>query len=180
MLGLIFKIITLPIRLLIGGRGGSPLGGILKLGFLLVIVFLLLRSCTGMQPASKQPIAQRSNTESRTSLKVCTPPTFGKPRYYTSESNVSPLKISTQTGNNFFVVLKDSRTKTKKVDVFLQGGQESEFMIPAGDYEIEYSVGITWYGDENLFGPETQTAKVTGVASFKNGVGASLNLRRTR
>lgn len=180
MLGLIFKIITLPIRLLIGGRGGSPLGGILKLGFLLVIVFLFLRSCTGMQSSSKRSATHIGNREDSTSLVVCTPPSFGKPRYYTSESNVSPLKISTQTGCNFFVVLKDSRTKTKIVDVFLQGGQESEFMIPAGDYEIEYSVGITWYGDENLFGPETQTAKATGVASFKNGVGASLSLRRTR
>ena len=53
-------------------------------------------------------------------------------------------------------------------------------MVPAGEYEIEYSAGITWYGKENPFGPDTRAAKAVGVATFKNGVGVSFILRRNR
>ena len=180
MIGCIFNLLTLPIRLIFGGRGGSPMGGMLKLGLILVIVVVLLRSCTGIHPASQSSAVRRSVSTDGRSLVVTTPPSFGKPHYYTSESNVAPLRISTQSGCNYFVVLKDSKTKVTKVDVFLQGGQDAEFMVPAGEYEIEYSAGITWYGKEDLFGPETQTAKAAGVATFKNGVGVSFSLRRTR
>ncbi len=180
MIGLIFKILTLPIRLIFGGRSGSPMGGLLKLGLILVIVVAVLRSCTSGYSGSQSSIVRRSSSTGNTSLVVSTPPSFGKPHYYTSEPTVAPLRISTQSGCNYFVVLKDNKTKETKVDVYLQGGQDAEFMVPAGEYEIEYSAGITWYGKENLFGPETQTAKAAGVATFKKGVGVSFSVHRNR
>ncbi len=181
MIGLILKILTFPLRLIFGGRKSSPFGGMLKLVLILVVVAVLLKSCTGIRStSSKQLNVNRGEVQGNTSLVVVTPPDIGRPRYHTSEQNVAPLKISTQSGCNYFVVLRDYKTKMPKVDVFLQGGQDSEFNVPAGEFEIEYSAGINWYGDENLFGPETQTAKASGVATFKNGIGMSLDLRRTR
>ena len=181
MIGLMLKILTLPLRLIFGGNGNSPFGGMLKLVVLLIVVAALLKSCTGVRSTSSlRPNANRGEVAGNAPLEVATPPALGIPRYHTSEANVAPLKITTQSGCNYFVVLRDYKTRMPKVDVFLQGGQESEFMVPAGEFVIEYSAGITWYGYENLFGPETQTATASGVATFKKGRGMSLDLRTTR
>ena len=97
MIGLILKILTFPLRLIFGGRKSSPFGGMLKLVLILVVVAVLLKSCTGIRStSSKQLNVNRGEVQRNTSLVVVTPPDIGRPRYHTSEQNVAPLKISTQ------------------------------------------------------------------------------------
>ena len=108
-----------PIRLILSGRSGSPMGGVLELGLILVIVVAILLSCTGGHSESQSSVVRRSSSAGDTSMVVTTPPTFGKPHYYTSEPTVAPLRMSTQSECNYFVVLKDNKIKEATVDVYL-------------------------------------------------------------
>jgi len=164
-------------RLVFGGKSMFGFGGMIKLLFLILLATTLLKSCSGTRPSvsTDVPLSAARDFDAP----VQTPPTFGQPRYFTNGDLVSRLRITTSAGLNYFVTLTERASHRKCLEVFLQGGQDSEIAVPVGDYEITYAAGTTWYGTDNLFGQGTQTARVNGTASFKRGAVITLNISRS-
>lgn len=163
-------------RLLFGGRSMFGIGGMIKLLIVMFVVVTLLRSCAGKSSIPSSSLGLPVSSRGNFNAPVQTPPSFGKPHYFMNGDMSSRLQITTPPGLNYFVTLTDNSSGAKCLEVFLQGGQNSEFPVPLGDYEIIYAAGTTWYGEDNLFGPETRKARANGVASFKRGSVITLNI----
>jgi hypothetical protein len=61
----------------------------------------------------------------------------------------------------------DAVTGDSKVVIFVLGGQRTEVMVPLGTYQIRYASGNTWYGENYLFGPETDYTKTDEDFAFR-------------
>jgi hypothetical protein len=86
--------------------------------------------------------------------------------FLTDQPGRAPLKVQTEAGSNFLLKLVDPQTRKDVMRMFIVGGQEANFWIPVGEYELVYASGQHWYGDELLFGPETEYAKADALTRF--------------
>ena len=50
--------------------------------------------------------------------------------------------------------------------VFIRSGKTFETDVPLGEYEVFYATGDAWYGEDELFGPDTQYYKCDGTFDF--------------
>ena len=88
-------------------------------------------------------------------------------RYHTSKA-IAPFEIKTQLGKrHYFVKLVEYGQKKTILTVFIRDGQSVKIDVPLGTYEVKYAVGQTWYGPENLFGPDTKYSKADEKFEFK-------------
>ncbi len=69
-------------------------------------------------------------------------------------------------GTNYFIKLVDVDTGNTAVTVFVQGGQNVNTKVPLGIYEFRYASGENWYGENDLFGPQTVYMKANDRLSF--------------
>ena len=67
----------------------------------------------------------------------------------------APFKISTSSGENYYVKLVDQLTGSDAITFFVRGGQSVELDVPYGTYSLKYASGPTWYGTACLFGRNT-------------------------
>jgi hypothetical protein len=93
--------------------------------------------------------------------------------FMTEQPGRAPFKIQTEAGSNFLLKLVDPQTRRDVMRMFVVGGQEANFRVPVGEYELVYASGQKWYGNELLFGPETQYAKVDTVSRFTSAVSSA-------
>ena len=56
--------------------------------------------------------------------------------------------------------------KYMEMRVFLRSGMTFETDVPLGKYEVYYATGDAWYGEEHLFGPDTQYYKCDEIFNF--------------
>jgi hypothetical protein len=89
----------------------------------------------------------------------------------TGREGLAPLNIVTEPGRDYFVKLVDPATGADAVAIYVRGGSTAEFQVPLGSYEIRYASGSTWYGPEELFGPDTQYAKADQTFDFREDPG---------
>lgn len=93
--------------------------------------------------------------------------------FQTDQPGRAPFKIQTEAGSNFVLKLVDPQTRKDVMRMFIVGGQEANFWVPVGEYELVYASGRNWYGDELLFGPDTQYAKADTVSRFASAVSSA-------
>lgn len=75
---------------------------------------------------------------------------------YQSDS-IAPFEIITGSlSGNYYVKLEEVGAATLPITMFIQGGETLEIEMPLGSFQMKYAVGDVWYGEEFLFGPETQ------------------------
>jgi hypothetical protein len=67
----------------------------------------------------------------------------------------APFKISTSSGENYYVKLVDQVTGSEAMTFFVRGGQSVELDVPYGTYSLKYASGRTWYSTACLFGRNT-------------------------
>ncbi len=67
----------------------------------------------------------------------------------------APFKISTSSGENYYVKLVDKSDGIDVITFFVRGGQSVELEVPYGTYLLRYASGRTWYGTTCLFGRNT-------------------------
>jgi hypothetical protein len=86
---------------------------------------------------------------------------------YTSQPSVAPLRIVTPMGDQkYFMKLVDANSGSVVESMFVYGGQSFDMNVPLGTYRIRYASGSTWYGETDLFGPETTYSEFDSVFSF--------------
>ncbi len=113
---------------------------------------------------------------------------------------VAPLTIETIGTTGYYFVLvplelypQDQLESTKilarvvarnnRVRLYIRGGESAELKIPLGEYAVYYAQGSTWYGESQLFGPDTKYYTCSQTFTFKStdsGIeGWTLSLRPT-
>ena len=59
-------------------------------------------------------------------------------------------------------------TNTKVITFFVRAYSTVEIDMPAGNLELRYAYGSTWYGESKLFGENTAYAKDEEYYDFSN------------
>lgn len=100
-------------------------------------------------------------------------PLTPEPLPYTGYSNQdplsnasSPLQIHTSHGSNYWIKITDAYSSNEIISYFIRGGDTLNVELPTGAYKIKYASGDTWYGEDSLFGTETQYAEANETFNF--------------
>lgn len=107
---------------------------------------------TASVPAFNQPVAPISQ---------------GVQHRLSSREGVAPFRIVTPAGSeSYFVKLIEVGSGVSVMSMFIRSGQSFETKAPLGAYRVKYATGVTWYGDQHLFGPATQYSEADKTFEF--------------
>lgn len=76
--------------------------------------------------------------------------------HHSKAKPIAPFRVITHNGSHHFVKMVDWKTGKPVVEFFIRAGQSVDVDMPLGSYTMRYATGDTWYGQESLFGAETQ------------------------
>ncbi len=97
-----------------------------------------------------------------------------------SDTNVSSyISMTTSPGFDYVVQLLDAYDGSMVMAFYIYGGNTAGdwgMAVPPGDYTIEYAAGSTWYGVNDLFGPDTIYYRADDIYSFYDGEETYLTL----
>jgi hypothetical protein len=79
---------------------------------------------------------------------------------------LAPFEILTKPGQDYYIKLVELPRDLDAVGIYVSGGKRVDILVPLGSYELRYAVGKTWYGIDNLFGPETVRIKAVDRFDF--------------
>lgn len=86
--------------------------------------------------------------------------------FSTTKRALVPFQVITKAGSDYLIKLVNPQTRKTVVRMYVVGGETADFKVPFGDYEVLCASGVTWYGDELLFGPKTAYSKLDTVSRF--------------
>jgi hypothetical protein len=142
--------------------------------WVLVIVFVVCGFLwwIGTQDSNDSTSKKSSTTYSKSKPVPSYPevvmPYNGAIQIYTNGKRVAPFEIQTSRGSNYLVKLVSAYSQEPMMTIFIKGGNTVSTEVPLGTYEVKYASGEKWYGDERLFGPETDYSKAETLFTFKN------------
>jgi hypothetical protein len=91
----------------------------------------------------------------------------GAKKTYFSDKGIAPLRIITSPGSYYFVKLVDWSSNRPVMTIFIHSGKTIDVDVPLGSYKLKYAVGETWYGEKDLFGPDTIYSQAEKKFDFK-------------
>lgn len=124
---------------------------------------------------ARQAAEREAERERWASRRQATPPSGTVHMLVDAECD-SSLRIETKSGANHLVKLVSWRGKKPIETIFVRGGKTVEVAVPSGRYELRFASGLTWYGDEYLFGPGMKCSKADQVFSFTPESGYTVTL----
>jgi len=87
-----------------------------------------------------------------------------------SESNqisLAPFEVITQgLGDHYFIKLEEVISEKVVLTAFIRVGERFERDVPLGSMILKYATGTSWYGVDELFGPETDYYKADDIMVF--------------
>lgn len=86
-------------------------------------------------------------------------PASGEMKNFSDKTGVAPFLIKAPAGSNFVVKMDNASSGNPALTIFVRGGETVKVRVPLGSYVVKYAFGGTWYGDKELFGPETKYSK---------------------
>lgn len=98
-----------------------------------------------------------------------TPPPHGFQIDRSERREYSPIMISTLQDANFLVKLVNRANNRYEVGIFIEGPCEYSTFVPSGTYEIQVARGATWFGEKELFGPNTVFLRFWRERQFAEG-----------
>lgn len=141
----------------------------------LIFFAMVVSQCDSSR--SKQAYKHEVPIPTPTPTPVPTPTPFAEPvvpfpksgtiRTAGNKTGVAPFEIVAPSGDDYYIKMVDALTGDSKVVVFVHGGQRTEVLVPVGTYEIRYASGSTWYGENYLFGPDTDYTKTDEEFAFR-------------
>jgi hypothetical protein len=75
---------------------------------------------------------------------------------------IAPFNIQTRSGANYLVKLVNVTDSKDQIWIFLRGGEPYSTKVAVGNYALRVASGSTWYGREDLFGPDTRFFRLRG------------------
>ena len=70
-------------------------------------------------------------------------------------------------GRLYYAKLVGLRTSQTAALMYMRGGERREFEVPLGIFELRYASGFIWFGEGDLFGPETVRSKADRLMEFR-------------
>ena len=70
---------------------------------------------------------------------------------------VFPLQVKTPAGQDYFLTLIDDETGEDALAAYIEGGAFFKVLVPPGVFRLSFAAGDIWQGEEELFGPGTDT-----------------------
>lgn len=83
----------------------------------------------------------------------------------TDREEEAPFTIQTSGTGFYFIKLVTLKNETA-MEFFVHAGDTIEFDVPLGSYRMRYAAGEKWYGEEELFGPDTSCSKSNNIFDF--------------
>ena len=94
-------------------------------------------------------------------------PANGHVFYKKSGQLIAPLEVTTKHQKyHYYVKVSDINNNKVVQTLFLRSGGIVKTKLPLGSYVLKYATGETWYGEEKLFGKDTQYNKAEKVFNF--------------
>ena len=110
------------------------------------------------------------------------PPTSGIIGMFSTENAIAPFQIITNSNSgNYYVKLVDANNGSIVSTIFIRKGETINVKIPLGSYKMKFATGDTWYGENYLFGPNTNYYITDNTFNFSingstiNGFTVNLN-----
>lgn len=89
----------------------------------------------------------------------------------TGRYEAAPFEIISRAGTNHIVKLVEATSGADAVAILVQGGRTIEVEVPFGIYRMKWCSGTTWYGEDNLFGPNQTCSTTSELFRFReNGM----------
>lgn len=86
---------------------------------------------------------------------------------YSDSERIAPFKIRTPSGeHDYFVKLVDYTINKPVLTFFVKAGNTFDIDVPLGSYKLKYAAGANWYGEQYLFGPDTQYSEAQSILDF--------------
>lgn len=86
-------------------------------------------------------------------------PSSGKVFYCSTTDKPSSFKVTNNGSSNYYMKFVKAGTDTTVITFFVRANSTVTIDMPAGNLELRYAYGSTWYGESKLFGENTLYAK---------------------
>jgi len=70
---------------------------------------------------------------------------------------VFPLLVKTNLGQNYVLLLSEPDTGEDAFAAFIVGGRFFKVLVPPGTYRVRFATGISWQGEDAMFGQQGET-----------------------
>ena len=107
-----------------------------------------------------------TSTESKKPVALSRPATGSMVRS-PSDDGLAPLTVITEAGKDYLIALTPVYSNEAEMMFYVRGGIQTEVDVPLGDYYLFYATGTDWYGEDDLFGPDTQRYKCDDIFPFE-------------
>jgi hypothetical protein len=145
-------------------------GIILFLFILSLSIFTACNSAIDTSASTSTPVVdadtEENVAETETTLVEIAYPSNGYVFHGNSDACICPLEIVTQGEDAYYIKLITDASGDDVLAFFVQPGQNIEVAVPLGTYQIKYACGTTWYGESELFGPDTAYYLADDVFEF--------------
>ncbi len=82
---------------------------------------------------------------------------------------VFPLQVKTRVGQDYVLLLSDAQTGADVLAAYIVGGRFFRVLVPPGTFTVRFASGVTWQGEESMFGRhgETQVIEMPDPLTFE-------------
>ena len=88
--------------------------------------------------------------------------------YCSTTDRPSSFKVTNNSSSNYYMKFVKAGTNSSIIKFFVRANSTVEIDMPAGNLELRYAYGDTWYGESLLFGDKTRYAKDSEYYDFSN------------
>jgi hypothetical protein len=103
----------------------------------------------------------RVPTGSETKIASQSPPTSMLEKSHRKNA-IASLIIETEPGADYLIKLVNAANEKDQIVIYVKGGETYSTKVPLGGYRIRAATGETWYGRNDLFGPDTHFFRLRG------------------
>ena len=125
-----------------------------------------IKSTINSDPSNIDTLEEENKEPEIILTPIQTPPT-GIYQNYTSNKLIASFEIRNHNDDfNYLMKFNDYSTNQTIFTVFLNKNENCNIKVPLGNYIITLARGNTWYGDDILFGENTNYMKYDKLISF--------------
>ena len=142
--------------------------------FAVFLLIMLADSCNSGSSSTSSKSTSYSSSSSASTAKPAatlvpqTMPVNGKVFYCSTSNRPKSFKVTNNGSSNYYMKFVKAGTNIKVITFFVRANSTVEIDMPAGNLELKYAYGSTWYGESKLFGENTRYAKDEEYYDFTN------------
>lgn len=153
---------------------------------LFVIIALICTFCDSgsNKPTVPQETTRQTAQATEPNLIARTKPANGHVFERIGLATLAPFSVSASSGGGIYVVMDPisfidpenlerystiqlrNKVNSSELRFFVRASCTAKLDVPLGRYRVYYATGDTWYGEEHLFGPDTQYYKCDEEFAF--------------